>query len=358
MISVRSISKTVRTTALAAALLAGLHGCADDGTGPGVPEARDVGVVLNSVDVSLSIFDAEDPVGGTVTTVGLAPAGSPVGMAVRGGRAAVPLGFVPAVALVDLGAGEVSATYALPEGSGATGVAFVDDTLLVVANPGRNTVSPVNLRTGTVGAEIPVGGYPQAVIVGEGRVVVVNSELGPDFAPTGPGTLTLLDARTLARAGEVALSGENPGDAAFGAGGLLYVVNSGRFGGAGGSLSVVDVAAGAERSHHEDFGDFPFVVELGPNGLLYVGSFSFGVAVWDPATATFVRPPADAVAPGGIPSTSGLAFDQAGRLHTLVPECQEPGRVLRLDAAFAVDAEVTVGTCPFGIAFTAVPLPE
>ena len=347
-----------RLVLLALVLALALPSCDDDATGPDTPGTREVGVVLNSVDVSLSVFDAADPASAPVATIGLAPAGSPVGVAVRGGIAAVPLGVVAAVAVVDLEAGAVSATYALPPASGATGAAFVDDTLLVVANPGRNSVSPVNLRTGVVGPEISVGGYPQLVVAGQGRVVVVNSEIGPDFAPTGPGTLTLLDARTLAPVGHVRLSGENPGDAAFAPGGLLYVVSSGRFGAGDGSLSVVDVAAAEERSHHEGFGDFPFAVDVGPDGLVYVGAFSYGVTVWDPAVRSFVRAPDDAVAPGGIPSASGLAFDGEGRLHTLVPECGGPGRVLRLDAAYAVEAEIEVGTCPTGLAFTAAPLRE
>lgn len=342
-----------RAATLALLLLTVTSGCDDDGTRPPSSVDRDLGVVLNSVDLSLTVFDADAPT--TPVTVGLAPAGTPVGLAVRGDRAAVPLGVVPAVAVVDLVLGEVSATFPLPEGSGATGAAFVDDTLLVVTNPGRNSVSPVNLRTGVVGPEIPVGGYPHGVVAGGGRVVVVNAELGPDFAPAGPGTLTLLDARTLAPAGEVILSGENPGDAAFGPDGRLYVVSSGRFGGEHGSLSVVDVERGVEVAHHGGFGGFPFAVEVGPDALVYVGSFNYGIAVWDPASETFVRPPSDAVAPGGVPSTSGLAFGPGGRLHTLLPDCQGPGRVLRLDAAFAVEAEISVGTCPTALAFTQAP---
>ena len=327
-------------------------GCGDAGTGPGPGQGREEGVVLNSVDISLSLVDAAAD--SVEATVGLGPAGSPVGVAVRGGMAAVPMGVVAAVAVVDLATRQV-VTYGLPSGSGATGAAFVDDTLLLVANPGLGSVSPVNLRTGMVGAPIAVGNGPQGVVVVGDRVVVINAELGPDYLPEGPGTLTLLDARTLERVGTVTLSGENPGDAAPGPDGLLYVVNSGGYGEGNGSLSVVDVAAGREVEHDTGFGDFPFAVEVGPEGRVYVASFSYGVAVWDPASRSFVRAPDAAVAPAGIPSTSGMAFDAEGRLHTLVPECQDRGRVLRLDTSFQVAAEVTVGTCPTGIAFTRVP---
>ncbi|HZD06482.1 MAG TPA: hypothetical protein VE173_16335 [Longimicrobiales bacterium] len=346
-----ALCRVAGSLAVAAALALALGGC-EDGTGPAAPRADTLGVVLNSVDLSLTLFDAASPTSSAPVTVGLAPDGSPVSLAVRGSLAAVPLGTVPAVAVVDLETASLLRTISLPEGSGATGVAFLDDSTTVVANPGRNTVSPVDLRDGTVGAEVPVGGYPQGVVVAGERVVVVNGELGPDFQPAGPGTLTVLDRATLAMEGSVTLSGENPGSAVVAPGGRLYVVLSGTFGAGDGSLSVVDLGLLEETAHHPGFGEFPFAAALGPAGRLYVASFAYGVAVWDPASETFVRSPDDAVTPGGIPSVSGLAFDPRGRLHALRPDCQAPGAVLRLSDRFTVDAMVPVGTCPIAIGFT------
>jgi hypothetical protein len=150
----------------------------------------------------------------------------------------------------------------------------------------------------------------------------------------------------------VTLSGLNPGSAAVGPGGRLYVVNSGRFGRGDGSLSVVDLETLAEVGHHDGFGEFPFSAAFGPDGRLYVGSFGFGVAVWNPAVEAFDRSPADPVTPAGIPSVSGLGFDRAGRLYTLKPDCQGPSVVHRLTAGFLVDAQAAVGTCPIALAFT------
>lgn len=334
---------------LTLALSTAVGACDGDGTGPGpLPEA--LGVVLNSVEVSVTVFGVDDP--GSTTTVGLAPEGSPVSMAVSGRLAVVPLGFVPAVAVVDLDEGTVTHTVALPEGSGATGVAFVNDSVALVANPGLGTVSPVNVRSGSAATGIAVGTYPQAVVRVGTNVAVLNAELGPDFLPTGPSTVTVLDGATLARLGEVTLSGENAGSAAVGPDGRLYVVNSGRFGAADGSLSVVDVSALAEVEHHPGFGDFPFGAAFGPGGRLHVGSFAYGIAVWDPATDAFVRPPEDAVAPGGVPSVSGLGFDGEGRLYALEPECSDPGVVHRLGPSFQVELDIPVGICPIAIGFT------
>lgn len=336
-------------------LLFTLLAACDDGVAPDVAQGRILGVVLNSIDVSLSVFDAEDPSGAQPVTIGLAPAGSPVSLAVRGRWAAVPLGTVPAVAVVDLTTSTVARTVALPEGSGATGVAFLDDSVAVVANPGRNTVSTVNVRSGVAGPEVAVGLYPQGVVVVEDRVVVVNGEIGPDFLPVGPGTLTVLERETLSRVGTVTLSGENPGAAVAASDGRLYVVLSGSFGAGDGALSVVDLQALGESDLHEGFGEFPFSAAFSPSGRLHVGSFAYGVAVWDAASETFVRSPGDAIAPEAVPSTSGLGFDPEGRLYALRPECSAAGAALRLDASYSVEAVIPVGTCPIAIAFTEIP---
>ena len=77
-----------------------LAACGGDGTEPLPPETAEVGVVLGSVDRSLTVFEVENPTQTRMVGVGLD--GSPVSMAVRGNLAAVPLGIVPAVAVVDL----------------------------------------------------------------------------------------------------------------------------------------------------------------------------------------------------------------------------------------------------------------
>ncbi|HSR41580.1 MAG TPA: hypothetical protein VLL48_05405, partial [Longimicrobiales bacterium] len=183
---------------------------------------------------------------------------------------------------------------------------------------------------------------------------VVNARLGPDFQPVGPGTLTFLESGSLAERGSVTLGGVNPGAAATGPGGRVHVVISGTFGGGDGSLSVVDPGTLREESHHTGFGEFPFSAAFGPDGRLYVGSFAYGIVVWDPATGNFVHPPDQAVAPEGTPSVSSLGFDPDGRLYALRPDCQGPSAALRLAADFAVERTIPVGTCPIAIAFTEV----
>lgn len=325
-----------------------LGGC-DETTAPADPFAGEVAVVVNSVDLTLTLFPT-DSVEET-RAVGLGPDGSPVGVSVRGDRAVVPMGLVPALKVVDVRSGEVERTVALPEGSGATGSAFLSDDVVMVANPGRNSVTRVDVETGTAQPEIPVGTYPQEIVVMDGRAFVINAEL-VDFTPAGPGTISVLEPGSPDPVvATIELSGENPGGAAAGPDGLLYVVHSGRFGEGNGSLSVVDPVSLEEVAHHTGFGEFPFALAFGPGGHLHVASFSYGIAVWDPATETFVRPPDQAVTPGDVASVSDVAVDATGRLWALTPDCQTPGAAHRLGADGSVLESVSVGVCPVAIAF-------
>jgi hypothetical protein len=324
----------------------------DDGSGPPPTPETELAVVLNSVERSLTVFAVDSP--DARFTIGLGPDGSPVALAVRGARAVVPMGIVPAAVVVDLEQRAVVHTVALPENSGATGAAFLNDTLALVTNPSRNSVSVVNALRGTAGPEIEVGEYPQSIVAVGDTAYVINARLGPDFQPAGPGTITVLAGVPPAVVGTIQLSGLNPGDAAAGADGRLYVVHSGRFGQADGSLSVVGRGTRTELQHHTGFGEFPGSIAVGSGGRTYIASFGYGIAVWDATTSSFIRSPANAITPGGVPSSSGVGVDGDGRLYSLEPECMQAARVFRLSASYAVEAEVPVGVCPIAIAFTTV----
>src|SRR5690606_11163579 len=123
-----------------------------------------------------------------------------------------PLGTVAAVAVVDLAAGAVTDMIALPAGSGATGVAIVDDSLAFVANPELNTVTPVFYRSGETGPEIEVGPYPTGLLALGDRVFVLEANLA-DFVVQGPSSISVIDANTFAVDADFALTGRNAGDA-------------------------------------------------------------------------------------------------------------------------------------------------
>jgi streptogramin lyase len=232
-------------------------------------------------------------------------------------------------------------------------VDFVNDSVVLVGNPGLNSVSPVNVRTGVATDPIGVGVFPQSIRTVGDLVLVANANL-VNFVPAAPGAITVLDAETLTLSGTIPLSGWNPGVMQDRSDGQVYVLNSGNFGGADGSLSIVDPRALLETAHHPGFGEFPGGLAVGTGGDVYVSSFSYGIAIFDPVAGSFEQSPAEALAPNGTPSSSGLGFDEEGRLYALEPQCQQPASTYRLTSEFQVEAVVSVGTCPIAIAFTSV----
>lgn len=325
-----------------------LVACESETTAPGPGGgAGELAVILNSTERSLTVFPVDDPE--SVRTIGVAPEGSPASLAVRGRIAVVPLGTYPFVAVVDLDAGAVVQTVALPDGSGATGAAFLNDSIALVANSDINSVSPINVLRGTAGEPIEVGRYPQAIEVVDGVAYVINGEL-ENWMPAGPGSITLID-ESLEVVGTIALSGENPGSAAAGDDGRLYVLHSGSWGANDGSLSVVDLAEGKEISHHTGFGDFPGAVVTAPGRVLVVVG-GVGILEWDPATEGFVHGLDDPLTPGETPPVSTVGFDSSGRFYVLNPgNCIDPGRVYLIGAGGEVEAEVRTGACPYAIDF-------
>jgi hypothetical protein len=326
--------------------------CARDPVSVEARPGTEVGIVVSSSDRVATVFVVDSP--HVTVQIGLAPDGTPVTLAARKGHAVVPLGTLPAAAILDLRQKRLAATVALPLNSGATGAAFINDSIALVANPGRNSVTLINVYRGTAGAEIAVGAYPQSVAAVGDTAYVLNSHLGPGFVPDRTGTITVIAGATPHVIGTIELTGTNPIAAAAGAG-ELYVLNAGTYGATNGSLSTVDRRTLRESRHDVGFGDLPGALVRTADGNLYIGSFAFGVAVWQPATRSFLRSPTNAVHPGGIAANSGLGVDSEGRLYALKPDCHAPARVFRLRPSYEVDVEIPAGICPFGIAFTRVP---
>jgi len=343
-----------RLAALAALPLAA---AACDGDGPDEPRIIErLALTVNSVENSLSLVPVDGGSGTQARAVGLGAQGTPVGVAARGAYAVVPMGTYPFAAVVNLRTSTLTTRVALPAGSGATGAEFVNDSIAVVANPALNSVTPVNVLRGTAGAQVLVGTYPQAVVSDGARAYVLNGNL-VNFAPAGPGSVTVLDGQ-LRLVKTVQLSGLNPSAAAF-VGNRLYVLNAGSFGGNNGSLSVVNLQTLSEESHHTGFGNYPSSIAASATGELYVGIYGTGIVVWNPETRTFRVPLASPLTPGGSGIVSGIGFGPAGRLHTVNPgTCQTPGVMNRLTGDAVVDRTVTVGICPFGLAFAEVPEAE
>lgn len=342
-----------RITTLALACSFTLAACDDDPVRPdGGADARDYGVVLNSTGLTLTVFPTEAP--DSTVTIPLGADGTPSSLAVRDSFALVPLGVFPAVAVVDLDQGEVLHVIALPAGSGATGVAIVDDSLAFVANPELNTVSPVRYRDGVALDAIDVGVYPTALVAHDGRVYVLEANL-VDFVPDGPSTVSVIDAGTLEVDADFTLSGRNAGDALVSGDTVLYVLNRGDFGSDNGSVSVVRLPVAAESEHFDGFGAGTGTIAELEDGDLLVSSFVYGLAQFDARAEEFVTSPDVGAFPTGAENILAAAVDADGRLYAIdARDCAQPGAVYVWEGTLADIGSaqpVTVGSCPLDLEF-------
>lgn len=325
--------------------------CAD--TNAPAPEPTEALLVVNSTAATLSIVPVDNPAAGVQVPLG-GTTPTPVGVSALGRTALVPLGLDNAVAVVDLVDAKVTRTIPLPENSGATGSAIVDDSIAFVANPNLNTVSRVNYLAGT-SIETPVGVYPQGIIYARGRIFVLNGNL-VNFAPAGPSWLTVLDPKTSAQVDSIALTGPgNAGYAALGGDGLLYVMNTGSFFEGEGRLSLVDPIGLMEMASFAGFGTGPGNVAADGGNSIYVSSFSEGLMVFDTDANQVVRGAGNGL---DIPGNAAVAVDSKGRVYAIESgPCQggKPGKAHVLDSTLAEKSVIELGECPAGAITTQIP---
>ncbi len=335
-------------SALLALAAGALLGCADTNAPP--PEPLELLLVVNGQSNSLTIVSVDGTEPPTaVPLVGLGA--TPTTVAAREGIAVIPLGKADAVAVVDLVGRQLIHLIPLPEGSGATGAAMVSDSVAYVGNPGRNTVSRVNVFTRET-VEVPVGVFPQGLTVARGRLFVLNGNLDQTGEPAGPSWITVLNPATNAPAAgidSIPLTG--PGNAAFAtvaADGFLYVVNRGRTIPAEGRLSVVDPLERTEVASFAGLGLLPGDLATDGRSRIFVSSSSEGLLEFDTDSNAVVRGEGEGI---GIPTNAGVAVDSKGRVYAIeAGECTagRPGVVHVLDDALEEIRRIPLERCSAG----------
>jgi YVTN family beta-propeller protein len=348
-----------RLAALGAlASLAFTLSCSDDTTAPiapgflgGTSSDHEVGVVVNSLARSLTLFQHGSPATQQQIALGSSSTITPTGMSVRGRRAAVPLGDAASVALVDLQGDSITRFFTFASGN-ATGSAFVNDTTVVVANLLTNVVG--RFTTGqTVAAitkTVAVAPQPTAVAVTGGRVFVVSSNLDQNYQPIGNGIVTAIDPATMTVVGTATMGGTNSTDVGVGPDGLLYVVNSGDFVGLG-SLTVLNGAT-MQVVTTINVGVGPGAVFVDPAGMAYISGFLFGTTIWNTTTRQFVRGPDNPIcaklANGNCRGAFAATTDKAGNVYqAFFGTSSLPARLFVYKAGtFALTDSVAVGAGP------------
>jgi streptogramin lyase len=314
--------------------------------------------VVNARSNTVSLVDATRLTAGT--PLDLAPSSSTArSIAARGNVILVPLGDANAVGVVWFGMGPPSAPsfILLRSGSGATGVAIVDDSLAWVANPGLNTATRINYRTGDTLPQRSVGAAPRAVVSVDDFVFVVNSNM-PGLVPVGPSWLSRFHCCGAGVTDSIPLTGTNARYATLGTDGLLYVVLAGTPGAADGKLSIVDPVAGRELAVVNGLGESPGPAVYHPSGRLLVASTTHGILEVNTLTRSVTRGPGDAIKPEGA-AIAALALDPRGRVYAAAAgSCAGPGvlHILSAPPAYRVIETVGLGVCPSAAVLAAVPV--
>jgi hypothetical protein len=326
---VRSLTAVVPSRLVSACgvlFLVATVSCGDDTAAPiapgflgGTSSNHEVAVVVNSTGKSLTLFQLGSPSTQQQIALGTSSTVTPTGLAVRGRRAAVPLGNAASVALVNLETATIQRFFVFPNGN-ATGAAFADDTTIIAANTLRNVVGrfTVGQTADAIGNTVTVAPQPTAVVMAGGRALVVSSNLDANFAPIGNGIVTAVDPKTMQVLGTVQMGGTNSTDAAVGPDGLLYVVNTGDFV-AQGNLTIVNPTTMQALATIPNIGVGPGAITIDAGGLAYISGFFVGTLVWDTKTRAFVRgannPVCAKLANGSCRGAFAATTDAAGNVY-------------------------------------------
>lgn len=355
-----------RAAALAALVVLATGCNSDSVTSPpvtgflvGTPSNRQVGVVVNDLGRSLTLFQAGSPATQETIALGTSSTVTPTGLSLRGTRAAVPLGDAASVALVDLAAGSVTRYFTFPSGN-ATGSAWVDDSTVIAANLLTNVVGRfrVGQAGGAITTTVAVAPQPSAVVVTSNRAFVVSTNLDTSYTPLGNGVVTAIDPSTMAVVGTVQTGGTNATDAAVGPDGKLYVVNT-TADYSGGSLTIINPATLTAEATIPGMGAGPGAITIDGNGLAYISGYYFGTIIWDTRTRQFVRGPANPVcAPIGTTGKCRGAFGSAvaadGTLYQAffgsAAQGLAPQVFVYRAGTFALGDSVSVGAGPTSVA--------
>ena len=311
--------------------------------------ATDANIVSTVLSLSSSFLQLQAGAPDVRQSIGLGTSQqiTPVGFAIRGAVVSIPTGNAASLIAANVETG-VNRTFTWPSGN-ATGSAWVDDNTIITTNPSLNLVGRVRLNqmSTTIGDTIRVAAFPTDVVVANGRIFVVSSNLDANFSPAGPGIVTELDA-TLFTPLRTFTVGTNPGYAAA-FNNRLFVTNAGDFGANNGTLSVINLATNTTAAPITGFGDFPGQITIDAQGRAYISGFAFGTVIYNTVTNSFVRGasnPLCAPVAGVCRGSTGAQLGGNGRIYQSFfgsASANQPGRIFVYDGtSLALTDSITV----------------
>jgi hypothetical protein len=354
-------------TAVTLASLVVVAACSDTPSAPpvrgfldGTGANPDIAVFVNGSANTLLLLQLGAPDVRQELALGAGPSITPVGFAVRGKMALVPLGNAAAVELVNLETNAKERTFTFATGN-ATGVAWVNDTTAIVANQLDDYVGRISIhQAGTAITDtVMVTPFPTDVQAHNGLAYVVSSNLDENYAEIGDGAVTVIDPATMTVLDSLTTGGRDPQFGAFGPDGRFYVVNTGEYfpADAQGSLAVYAAGVNAGPTVIDGFGNAPGPITIDAAGRAVISSFSYGSIVYNTVSGEFIRgpdAPLCALTPSsGCRAASDAAFASDGRIYQTYfgsAAQSSPAEIFIYDATtYALVDSIGVPLLPSGI---------
>lgn len=275
-------------------------------------QAQTAGYVVNSVGETLTKFD---PV--TLATVPtFATLGSDIGSApnqvyIMGDTAFVVISVTAEIQVIALVSGQTSRFINLPPGSNPYWMDFLDDRTLYVSLLANNSVAKIDLNTGSVLAEIPVGKSPQGLVATPNGLLVANTGFDFNTFLYDSGTVTVIDTDADSIVTTVPV-GLNPQFVAADRMNRVHVVCTGDFAGVPGAVYVIDQST-LTVTDSLNIGGTPGQIAITPDDRAFLaagGWVSDGhVYCYDVTTLQILRGDSNPIAVGlgclGVTAASG-----------------------------------------------------
>ncbi len=291
--------------------------------------------VLNGNDNTLSLVDLDT---GRTALNAFAFPGFPGNAVVHGGKIYVAVSGADRILVLD--ASTLAPLDTLLTGVGTNPYAVaVDDNGNAFASLFLTNEVVKFSAGGTEAGRVTVGRAPEGMLIVDGRLYVANSGIRLSDYGYDPGTLTVLDAASLANLGSVPV-GMNP-QVMHEAEGELHVICTGNYFSVFGEVHVVSMA-GLAPIDTVALGASPGYLEI-VDGVGYASDYFAGIASYRTSTRETLRSFADPIVFGGT-GYAGMLADEAGHLYVTLYDDDILVRVRLLDGT--PDATYPTGDGP------------
>ncbi|MFQ5584331.1 MAG: hypothetical protein ACE5GL_07850, partial [Calditrichia bacterium] len=255
--------------------------------------------VANSLGQNLSMINLEN--GSVIPDV------LPLGLytnfiKVEGQKAYVVNSGVNNIQVIDLAGLTTEGFIDLGSGTNPWAIDFINDSLAAVSLLFTNEVAIVNVNSRQVVQNISVGSGPEGIRFYNGRIYVANSAY--NGAGYDPGTVSVIDVNTFTVVNTLSV-GINPQDLDVDSQGNLIVACSGDYVSINSQIDFIDLSSGAVWNTIT----LPLTMQatslrISSQDKCYIGTFGFGVMVYDVASQSFERDDSNPLQGG-----PGIVFD-------------------------------------------------